>query len=78
VQRKMRPIEGRVSGRAVFRLLSTGCIWSEGVGTPSAPRSGVVGRDGVRAICRNEREAVRAILDTMPSYFRAVATELSA
>jgi hypothetical protein len=35
-------------------------------------------RDGVRAVCRNERGAVQAILDSMPSYFRTVATELSA
>jgi hypothetical protein len=39
---------------------------------------GVRERDGVRAICRNEREAVQAILGRMPSYFRAVATALSA
>ena len=35
-------------------------------------------RGSVRAICRNEPSAVRAVLDSMPSYFRAVATELSA
>jgi hypothetical protein len=39
---------------------------------------GVSDRDGVRAICRNERVAVQAILDSMPSYFGVVATELSA
>jgi hypothetical protein len=35
-------------------------------------------RGGVRAVCRNERVAVQAILDSMPSYFGAVAAELSA
>jgi hypothetical protein len=35
-------------------------------------------RDGMRAVCRNEREAVQVILDGMPAYFRAVAAELRA
>jgi hypothetical protein len=39
---------------------------------------GVRDRGGVRAVCRTERGAVQAILDSMPSYFRAVAAELSA
>jgi hypothetical protein len=39
---------------------------------------GVRERDGARVVCRDEGEAVQAILDSMPSYFRAVATELSA
>jgi hypothetical protein len=39
---------------------------------------GVNERDVVRAVCRNELGTVQAILDGMPSYFRAVATELSA
>jgi hypothetical protein len=39
---------------------------------------GVRDRAGVRAVCRTDRQAVQAILDRMPSYFRAVATELSA
>jgi hypothetical protein len=38
----------------------------------------VVDRPGVRAICRSDGEAVRAVLAGMPSYFTTVATELGA
>ena len=38
---------------------------------------GVRERGDVRAICRDERGAVHAILDSMPSYFRTVAVELA-
>jgi len=36
----------------------------------------VVDRAGVRSICRNDGEAVRAVLAGMPSYFTTVAVEL--
>jgi len=36
----------------------------------------VVDRAGVRAICRNDGETVRAVLAAMPSYFTTVAVEL--
>jgi hypothetical protein len=39
---------------------------------------GVQDRRAVRAVCRDERGAVQGILDGMPSYFKAVAAELSA
>ena len=39
---------------------------------------GVRERDGARAVCRNEGEAVQAILGGIPSYFGAVTIELSA
>lgn len=38
----------------------------------------VADRAGARAICRNDGEAVRAVLASMPSYFTTVAAELGA
>jgi hypothetical protein len=68
----------RLSERAAIAFLEAGFADRVVATALGQAWPGVRERDGVRAVCRNEHEAVLAILNRMPSYFRAVAAEFAA
>jgi hypothetical protein len=73
-----RQVKNGLTDKAALAFLEAGFA-DRVVGTALGQAwPGVRDRSDVRAVCRNERGAVQAILDSMPSYFRAVAAELSA
>jgi hypothetical protein len=73
-----RQVKNGLTDKAALAFLEAGFADRVVATALSQAWPGTRDRGAVRATCRNERQAVQAVLDRMPSYFGAVATELSA
>jgi len=71
-----RQVKNGLTDRAALAFLEAGFADRVIASALAAPWPAVRDRNGVRAVCRNSRAAVAAVLAAYPSYFTVVADEL--